>query len=93
MNMVKFKFGAWLFLASIFIVSGIIFWGVSATDLPNSGGKSGVFMALIGAFSILLKPAFSNYSVSAVYFLISVIPSLMAYLNFKNVRNKHDSAT
>jgi len=91
--MEKFKLSAWVFLALIFIVSGIIFWGVSATDLPNSGGKSGIFMALIGAFSILLKPAFSNYSVSAVYFLISAIPLLMAYLNFKDMRRKHDSAT
>ncbi len=91
--MEKFKLVAWLFLALVLIVSGIIFLGESVEGLPDSGGKAGMFMVLIGSLSILLKPAFSEYSISAVYFFISAIPLLMAYLNYKNMRAKHDSAT
>mgnify|MGYP007087009221 CR=1 FL=1 len=91
--MEKFKFGAWLFLALVLIISGIVFWGESVTGLPSSGGKSGILIVFIGSLATLLKPALSDYSISAVYFLISVIPLLMAYLSFKNMQNKHDSAT
>ena len=38
----KFKIGAWLFFASLFILGGIVFWGVSVNELPDSRGKGGV---------------------------------------------------
>jgi hypothetical protein len=91
--MEKIKIGAWLFVASVFIISGIIFWGVSVNELPSSGGKSGVLVMFVGALAILLQPLFFTYSVSAVYFIISVIPLILAYLNYKNVRTKPTSKT
>ena len=87
-TLLKFKVVMWLFLACVFVSSAVAFFGVPVSGLPESGGKAGAFLMLVNIISMLIEPLFVNYSVSVVYILISIIPFLLAFSNYRKLKSE-----
>lgn len=81
----------WLCLASILVWSAVTFFGVPVDALPEVGGKSGAFLMAISVLSILIEPLFVNYSVSVVYMLISILPLVMAFMNYRKLNRERST--